>query len=540
MDITQTLKSALKRVFSTLLSVTRKAVSEIMNPASLLFRKLASFTRSILPDSFEIIEKYETLKKLFLKGGIRLKWIIIVSTIILIVVFLLSWISITISSTALLNANDRLCRTIAANISSAESVITSEGSTFQRSLILQDYLKGVSNQNIRGLVYAAVYDLRGMLVERRYAYAAHTDGNKRARYYSKELRSEFKNIDSTAKEKIKYPVTVEKDGEKIKEEVWCYRYRIPFNFFDTKVGVIEIVFTEESILGPVERARLIMVLVAIAMLLVGIGIAAYVSTQFVHPVVELTTGVTRVGQGDLTITLKVTTHDEIGVLTGEFNRMIIQLREKLQMEKFVSESTVTMIREKTVNGDVELGGVRKTMAFLFADVRGFTAMSENLPPEEVVGILNDYLDLQAQIIRKHGGDIDKFVGDEVMATFDGSSMADNALEAAVDIVQSIKSLNRAREDEGKRTIQVGVGLNMGEVVHGSMGSRDRMDNTSIGDTVNLAARLCSYADPGMILASREIMMKAGKKKFKGKKMDPIKVKGKAKEIEVYKITGKEK
>ncbi len=241
--------------------------------------------------------------------------------------------------------------------------------------------------------------------------------------------------------------------------------------------------------------------------LMGIGIAACVSTQFVRPVVELTGGVSRVGQGDLTVTLKVFTHDETGLLTGEFNRMIVHLREKLQMEKFVSESTVTMIREKTVNGGVELGGVCKTMAFLFADVRGFTAMSENLPPEEDVGILNDYLDLQARIIRKHGGDIDKFVGDEVMAMFTGDKMADNALEAAVDIVESIKALNRSREDEGRQTIQVGIGLTMGEVVHGSMGSRDRMDNTSIGDTVNLAARLCSYADPGMILASREIMMK---------------------------------
>lgn len=155
----------------------------------------------------------------------------------------------------------------------------------------------------------------------------------------------------------------------------------------------------------------------------------------------------------------------------------------------------------------------------------------------MVSILNEYLDLQAEIIKKFEGDIDKFVGDEVMAVFSGGRRADNAISAAVEIVNAIRELNKRKSLKGQHIAEVGIGLNMGEVVSGRIGSRDRMDNTSIGDTVNLAARLCSYAEAGAILASKEIVARASRKKFTGKKLDPIRVKGKADAIEVFQITG---
>lgn len=154
--------------------------------------------------------------------------------------------------------------------------------------------------------------------------------------------------------------------------------------------------------------------------------------------------------------------------------------------------------------------------------------------------MNEYLDLQAQVIKKHHGDIDKFVGDEVMAVFSGDKRADNALACAIEILNKLNQLNKDREAEGLKTISVGIGLHMGDVVHGRMGSRDRMDNTSIGDAVNLSARLCSQAEPGAILASKEIVSNATKGKFLGKKLEPIRVKGKEKPIEIFGITGMKK
>ena len=296
-------------------------------------------------------------------------------------------------------------------------------------------------------------------------------------------------------------------------------------------------FTEESVLGAVNQAKLYIFISGFLMLVIGVAISTVTSKRMVKPILDLTHGVNRVSGGDLDVDLEVVTHDEIGVLTDEFNNMIDHLREKLQMQKFVSQSTVDMVRQRARSGDIDLGGSKEDFAFLFSDIRGFTAMSEKLKPEEVVSILNEYLDLQAQIIKKHGGDIDKFVGDEVMAVFSGKKKADNAISAAVDIIDSIEELNKRRINEGKRTVEVGIGLNSGEVVHGRMGSRDRMDNTSIGDAVNLSARLCTQADAGTIIASKTIMAGASKKKFVGKKLDSIRVKGKEKPIPIFQITG---
>ncbi len=477
-----------------------------------------------------LLEKvFPSLARFIAAGGIRLKWGALISVVALLIVVLISTVFILMSTGALLSANDKLCQTIAGNIASAESFITVERKPLKRSLILQDIVSNLSRSGIPGLVHAAVYDLRGMLAEKKLSYAAHTDSTLRGKAVAKGDIEEILKINAMEKEKMDFMVKG--------KDTTCYRYRIPFNFFKARVGVIELVFTEESILGGIHRAMFYIILIGILMVLVGVGIAYFAASAMVKPIQHLTQGVEKVGAGDLDVKLEVSTHDEIGTLTDEFNKMIDHLREKLQMQKFVSQSTISMIREKTKHGDIGLGGTRENMVFLFSDVRGFTAMSEKLKPEQVVTILNEYLDLQAQIIKKHGGDIDKFVGDEVMAAFTGDKKADNAIRAAVEIIEEIRKLNQKRSAKGERIVEVGIGLNIGDVVHGRMGSRDRMDNTSIGDTVNLAARLCSQAEGGTILVSKELISKASKKKFTGKRLEPIRVKGKSQPIEVFQITG---
>lgn len=485
---------------------------------------------------YNLIERLEPLKNIVMRGGIRFKWGIIIAVLILIVVILLSTIYVAMSTNALLTANDKLCQTIAENIASTESIITGEKKLFKRALILQDVLNKLSQSKIEGLVYAAVYDIfdkkggRGILGERKNTVVAHTKTGRKGRRISRKMLKELEEVN----EMVKARIMLESDNSQIPS----YQYRMPFKFFGSRVGVIEIVFSEESILGAVNRAKLYIILSGLLMLIVGIAISTLTSKRMVKPIRDLTDGVRRVGGGDLDVDMEVVTHDEIGILADEFNKMTDHLREKLQMQKFVSKSTIDMVKQKARSGDIDLGGTKENFAFLFSDVRGFTAMSEKLKPEEVVSILNDYLDLQSQIIKKHGGDIDKFVGDEVMAVFSGTKKADNAISAAVEIIDEIEKLNKQRQDKGMRTVDVGIGLNSGEVVHGRMGSRDRMDNTSIGDAVNLAARLCSQAEAGRVIASKVIVSSATKKRFVGKKLDPIRVKGKEKPIPIYQITGK--
>ncbi len=479
---------------------------------------------------YRFIEFIPGLGGLVRKGGILMKWTVLISMITLMIVSLLSIIFTLMSTSVLMSSTRQLCQTIVGNISSAESIITAERSTFKRSVILQDLVSGLAHSNINGFEYASVYDTSGMLVEKKKAYAAHTEAVKRATLIPVELYDEILKVKDVQEDKIDY---VRKDNTKVPS----YRYRIPFKFFNVPVGIIEVVFAEESILQPLKRMKLYIVIIGAFILIGGVAISLVAAQGMVKPINQLSWGISKVRAGDLQVKIDVKRHDELGDLGDEFNNFIMHLREKLQMQKFVSESTISMIKEQSKSGDVALGGHRQNLTFLFSDVRGFTAMSEKLEPEKVVSILNEYLDLQAQIIKKNHGDIDKFVGDEVMAVFSGPDKTDNALTAAIEIMNAIKKMNDERTEKNLHSVDVGIGINEGDVVHGRMGSSDRMDNTSIGDAVNLAARLCSAAEPGTILATKSSVATTAKGKFTVKKLDPIRVKGKEKPIDICQITG---
>ncbi len=211
------------------------------------------------------------------------------------------------------------------------------------------------------------------------------------------------------------------------------------------------------------------------------------------------------------------------------------------MQKFVSGSTVKMI-QKTVSSNyisydkTSKPTERRELTMFFSDIRGFTAMSEKIDPQEVVDILNQYLDVQTNIIHECGGDIDKFVGDEIVAIFDGEDMCIKAINAACEIQKKIALMNKERERKGLSSINIGIGINVGEVVVGSIGSHDRMDYTVIGDNVNLASRLCSAASKDEIIISKSVYDKVKEKgQFKFVKLEPISVKGKSNLIEVYRV-----
>lgn len=167
------------------------------------------------------------------------------------------------------------------------------------------------------------------------------------------------------------------------------------------------------------------------------------------------------------------------------------------MEKYLSSSTIEAIWT-AVTGKLPLfTGHRQSLVVWFSDIRGFTSFAEQHEPEMVVAELNRILELQAEIIHEYGGIIDKFVGDEVMATFAGNR-ADSAVGAALAVMAAI---------HGKTDLlfQVGIGIHAGEAVVGSIGSDARRDYTAIGDTINTGARLCGAASPGEIIISEEVM-----------------------------------
>lgn len=206
-------------------------------------------------------------------------------------------------------------------------------------------------------------------------------------------------------------------------------------------------------------------------------------------------------------------------------------------KKYVAPEVVDEISGK---GDfsVKLGGEKRHIAVLFVDIRGFTPMSEGLEPEEVVEILNEYLDLTTKAIFKNKGTLDKFIGDATMAVFNAPFDLDDyvfrAVSAAVDIASGSEALEKKLMERFGKTVSFGIGVNCGHAIVGNIGCEYRMDYTAIGDTVNTAARLESNAKRGQILISQEVY-DVVKDRVEAEEIGVIPLKGKSKDVFVYQL-----
>lgn len=211
-------------------------------------------------------------------------------------------------------------------------------------------------------------------------------------------------------------------------------------------------------------------------------------------------------------------------------------------KKYVAPQIVDEISKK---GDFEivLGGENRHIAVLFVDIRGFTPMSESLEPEQVVEILNEYLNLTTQSIFKNGGTLDKFIGDATMAVFNAPFDLDDyiyrAVCTALDIAAGSDELEKKLMERFGKSVSFGIGVNCGQAVVGNIGCEFRMDYTAIGDTVNTAARLESNAKRGQILISSDVY-EAVKDRIEATEIGVIPLKGKKDGAFVYEVNGLKK
>ncbi|HEX9653270.1 MAG TPA: adenylate/guanylate cyclase domain-containing protein [bacterium] len=301
-----------------------------------------------------------------------------------------------------------------------------------------------------------------------------------------------------------------------------------------KLGTAYIRFSKESIVTPINHARNIAIGTAMFIILFSsIGIHL-ISRKMARQIQMLSNGARAVGSGNLNVQISVSSKDELGLLAAEFNSMIQQLREKGHMQKFMSKLTVDMIKDTVRTRGKDLKATKRNVAVLFSDVRNFSSISELLAPEEIVKLVNVYFDLQTRIIEQYHGIVDKFMGDQIMAIFQGRNMADGVLRAAVEIQRQVRTLNQERSGKGKVTMDIGIGINNGAAVMGHMGSASRMDYTVIGDVVNVAARLCSSAKAGQIITSLELAHKVNGS-YPTSRLKSIAVKGRSQVIEVCEV-----
>jgi len=186
----------------------------------------------------------------------------------------------------------------------------------------------------------------------------------------------------------------------------------------------------------------------------------------------------------------------------------------------------------------KLGGVNQTITILFADIRGFTRISEHAPPEKIVSLLNRYFSAMTDIIFAHGGTLDKYLGDGLMALFGAPTAtpedASNALNAAVAMQRRVLSINKELRDEGLHEIGVGMGLHTGEVTVGYIGSERRSEYTAIGDAVNTASRLETNARGGEILIS-DATAKAAHSRYRLEPREAITVKNRQQPVELWEV-----
>ena len=209
---------------------------------------------------------------------------------------------------------------------------------------------------------------------------------------------------------------------------------------------------------------------------------------------------------------------------------------KNTFKRYVSKQVVDNLLDDETN--LKLGGENREVTILFTDIRGFTSMAEKMKPEKVVLTLNEYFSEMIDIVFKHNGTLDKIIGDELMIVFGAPLSSDDdterALNTAIEMQNKIADLNMVRSKRKEPPILVGAGINKGQVVSGNIGSRDMMDYTVVGDTVNLGSRLCSAASAGEIIVSGRVK-NSTEQLFSFKELKPILVKGKKDKIDVYQV-----
>lgn len=234
------------------------------------------------------------------------------------------------------------------------------------------------------------------------------------------------------------------------------------------------------------------------------------------------------------------------VLIAVYNllvRYIVALQNQYAMQdvfkKYVDESVVSELK-KDGRMEARIGVIRKDVAVLFVDIRGFTSLSESLVPEQIVDILNAYLELVARAVKKYRGTLDKFIGDAAMAVFNSPMDLEDyefrAVCAALELCSNASALNEKCKREYGKQVCFGIGIQCGEAVIGNIGCEKRMDYTAIGDTVNTASRLEGAAAPGQILISSEMMRRLRGRiqtRFAGEYM----LKGKKHAVSAYEVEG---
>ncbi len=267
----------------------------------------------------------------------------------------------------------------------------------------------------------------------------------------------------------------------------------------------------------------------------------WMSARIVRPIQTLVSASQKVASGDLAATVAVNSSDEIAELSIAFNMMTSDLRERQRERDLFGRAVSPEVRDALLAGKVGLGGETLCATVLFSDIVGFTAMSEKLEPQQVVTFLNEYLTAMEQIIREHGGTINKYIGDAIVAIF-GAPVghrddAARAVRAALGMHAQLAALNARRQVRGEPPLAHGIGISTGSAVAGAIGSPERLEYTIIGDTVNVASRLEAMTRQlhCEILLTEDVWKALGETQVSLEDKGEIKLKGRQEAVRIFEL-----
>jgi adenylate cyclase len=324
-------------------------------------------------------------------------------------------------------------------------------------------------------------------------------------------------------------------------EAKTYEFMAPVTLSNMFIGYVMVDYARDVIYEPYFRTQVKVFVIAALFMYAAIFLIYVFGRGIVFPILFLRMSVSSIAEvlnsmvkGKLRFSSdllqykdRVRTTDEIKLLSGEVNHMTTVIRGVIP---YISQSTLKHAEHGHPSTE------SKEQAFLFTDIRGFTTLCEGKEPQTIVELLNHYLDLQTSIIDANDGEVDKYVGDEMMAVFEGPKKEVNACKAGLEIRRAMAEEARKAADAAGTVIDIGIGINAGLVTHGSVGAKDRMDFTSIGDAVNLAARLEGANKPygtGSLIS--EVVHDKAEKVFLCREIDLLTVKGKNLPVRIFEI-----
>ncbi len=312
-----------------------------------------------------------------------------------------------------------------------------------------------------------------------------------------------------------------------------------------RAGTVRLGFTRASIANAIQDARDQILWIAFAAVLLAVFGTIFLVEWMTHPLPQLAQAAEEVGAGHLDVRIDVESRDEVGQLASAFNKMVAGLREKNKIRntfgRYISKEVVDGFLSGKLS--LELGGERKEMSVLMSDIRDFTELSEKLPPEEVVRLLNRYLTEMVHVITTHGGTVDKFIGDAILAVFGWPLYRQDhvamAVDAGLSMQEKLAELNASFAREGKPPLKMGIAIHTGVAVAGNIGSQEKMQYTVIGDSVNLASRMeGANKRLGTDFIVSEAVYKAVEDRFEFKDVGVNAVRGRKEPVHIYSVLGR--